>query len=160
MKNLYYLLFLLAFWSCSKENQEEKLVLNENDSLVFSTYGGDPPDGFKPKYYKLTNSQVLKDETSGFAFENNNSQANFVDLGSEKFDSTRDLINYFPNKLLITERRIGNPGANDGGVLFLQLTKNGVTKIWELDADPSAVPEEFRVFVQKVNEKINLLNNQ
>jgi len=157
MKNLCYLLFFFMLFSCSKDNQNDKLVLNENESLVFATYGGDTPDGFKPTYYKLTNSQALKDETSGFAFEINNNQANFVDLGSHKFNLTKDLINYFPNKLLSTERKIGNPGAADGGILYLQLTKNGVIKIWELDADPSAVPEEFRVFVQKVNEKKNQL---
>ena len=158
MKNLLYLLPIFLSLSCSNDNQNDKLVLNENESLVFSTYAGDPPVGFKPTFYKLTNSQVLKDEMSGFAFEANNSQVNFIDLGSDKFNLTKDLINYFPNKLLTIERRIGNPGAADGGILYLQLTKNGVAKIWELDSDPNAVPEELRVFVRKVNEKINLLN--
>ncbi len=157
MKNLFYLLIITVSLSCSKDNQNNKLVLNENENLVFSIYAGDPPVEFKPTYYKLTNSQVLKDETSGYAFQTNNSQANFVVLGSNKFNTVKDLINYFPNKLISTKRKIGNPGANDSGVLYIQLTKNGITKIWELDSDPNAVPEEFRVFVQKVNEKINLL---
>lgn len=158
MKNLLYLLVLTLFFSCSKDNQIEKLVLNENESLVFSTYSPEAAGGFIPTFYKLTNSQVLKDEISGYSFETNNNHSNFIDLGTDKFKLTKDLANYFPNKLLTTDRNIGNPGANDNGVLYLYLTKNGNTKIWELHNDSNAVPEEFRVFVQKVNEKINQLH--
>ena len=147
--------------SCSNDNQNEKLVLNENDSLVFTRYSPEGPSSFT--FYKLTNSQVFKDDTSGFVMISqleanyNENPVNLEDLGSDKFNLTKDLLNYFPSKLLTTVRNIGNPGANDSGVLYVQLSKNGVTKIWELHSDPNDVREEFRVFVQKVNEKINQL---
>ncbi len=160
MKNLYYLLFLFVILSCSNENQNRKLILNENDSLVFIRFNS--KGQYIYPFYKLTKSEVFRDDTY-FTYINqleyyyNEDTASLVNLGLDKFNLTKDLINYFPNKLLSTERKIGNPGALDGGVLYLQLTKNGVTKIWELDSDPNAVPEVFRVFVQKINEKINKL---
>lgn len=160
MKNLCYLLILTLFFSCSKDIQNEKLILNENDSLVFIRFNSEGQ--YIYTFYKLTNSEVFRNDTyftyiNQFEYYYNEDPANLVNLGSDKFNLSKDLIHYFPNQLLSTERKIGNPGALDGGVLYLKLTKNGVTKTWELDSDPNAVPEEFRVFVQKVNEKINQL---
>ncbi|WP_395045423.1 hypothetical protein [Flavobacterium sp.] len=160
MKNLFCLLLITLLYSFSNNNQDEKLVLNENDSLVFIRYS--PKGQYGYTFYKLTKNQVFRNLTyftyiNQFKFYYNDNPERLVDLGSDKFNLTKDLVKYFPNRILAEERRIGNRSSFDDGAIYIQLTKNGVTKIWELESNPNLVPQEYRVFVQKVNEKINQL---
>jgi len=83
--------------------------------------------------------------------------ANLIVLSTDKFLIANDLLNYFPVSILNEERRIGNPGEVDGFTFYVQLTKNGETKIWEIDDRSEKIPAKYRIFLQKLKDKMTQL---
>jgi len=53
---------------------------------------------------------------------------------------------------------IGQPDAGDWGGLYIEYNKDAVRRYWLLDQMKSNVPEYLYDFIDKVNEKIALIN--
>ena len=68
------------------------------------------------------------------------------------------MTNYFPTDLLSEKDTvIGQPDAGDWGGLYLEYNFNGVRKFWLLDQKKDNVPTKYHDLIDKVNEKIALL---
>jgi hypothetical protein len=71
-----------------------------------------------------------------------------------------DLVDFFPNQLLDeTETIIGCPDCADGGGLFIQYLDNEDIMAWRIDQNKNNVPTYLHDFMDKVNEKIQIINN-
>ena len=81
-------------------------------------------------------------------------------MGKDKFEQVKDLVDLFPTQLLNENvNTFGCPDCTDGGGLFIQYSENGTLKSWRIDQIKGNVPSFLHDFMDKVNEKIELINN-
>lgn len=79
-------------------------------------------------------------------------------MSQKKFIDANDLLNFFPSDLLLEPKTvIGQPDAGDWGGLYIEYNYNGTRKFWLLDQMKSNVPSKYHNFLDKVNEKIKLI---
>jgi hypothetical protein len=108
--------------------------------------------------FRLEKEKLCEDTKDQYPNSNDFYSGNYVQLSQQKFDATKDLTNCFPTDLLNeTDIVIGQPDAGDWGGLYIEYNFNGVRKFWLLDQNKSNVPTKYHDFIDKVNEKIELL---
>ncbi len=154
MKKLVFLgLILMSVISCSSDDGIE---LNETNFLVFGHFYGECGGEGCIETFKLTGTSLFEDTNDNYV----GIDFNFIKLTNEKFEAVKDLVDFFPNELLTSsETTFGCPDCADGGGLFIQYSKNGVIRNWSIDQSKSNVPNFLHNFMDKVNEKIQLINN-
>ena len=144
---------LLINTSCTDNTEEE---INTFDYLTFGHFYGFCGGDDCVKTYQLTNENLYKDTVKDYSGE----VLNFIELSHEKFELTKDLIDTFPIELLENDTTfIGCPDCTDGGGLFIQYSKNDIVKSWRIDLFKENTPDYLHDFIDKVQEKIALINN-
>jgi hypothetical protein len=69
-----------------------------------------------------------------------------------------DLMDFFPQDLLNeSDTVIGMPDAGDWGGFYIEYNFNGTRRFWILDKMKTNVPGKYHAFIDKLNEKIDLL---
>lgn len=153
MKKLIYLVLLSLFiFSCSPDDG----MPNENfDYIIFGHFYGFCLGETCIETFKLDSEQLyedIEDNYSGGPF-------NFKILDHTKFEIAKDIINFLPAKLLSeTNATLGCPDCTDGGGFFIEYSKNGKVKSWKIDRIKNNVPSYLHDFMDKVNDKIKLIN--
>lgn len=147
-------LFFIGISSCSSE---EEISLDSNSYLIFGHFYGECSGEGWVQYFKLTDIQLFKDTNknnyTGKGF-------NFLPIEYKKYLEVKDLIDFFPEKLLESNKaKFGCPDCYDQGGLFIQYSRAGKIRTWHIDQAKEDVPEYLYEFMDKVNEKINLINN-
>ncbi|WP_430906624.1 hypothetical protein [Maribacter sp. 2-571] len=154
MKNAILLLSLsVIVTSCS--NEDNNIILNEQNFLIFGHFFGECSGEDCVETFKLTDSKLFEDTIDDYSGQN----LEFIELENDTFDQVKNLVAFFPNQLL-TEREtvFGCPDCTDGGGLFVQYSENENAKSWRIDLDKGNVPTYLHPFIDKVNEKIDLIN--
>lgn len=140
-------------FSCDKDDETE---LNQTDFLVFGHFYGMCIGEECIETFKLTDNKLFEDSNDKYS----GTDFCFIELGNDKFDLAKDLIDYFPTQLLSeNENTLGCPDCADQGGLFIQYSKNGIIQSWRIDQSKSSVPDYLHEFMDKVNERIELINN-
>ncbi|WP_166965442.1 hypothetical protein [Yeosuana marina] len=147
------LFFSFFNYNCSSD---DALDSDKNDYLIFGHfYGMCVGDGCVVTY-KLTNEKLYEDINHNYS----GTDLNFKELENNKFEQVKDLTDYFPSELLSENEDVfGCPDCADQGGLFIQISQGGVIKSWRIDQQKENVPEYLQGFMDKVNEKIELINN-
>lgn len=155
MKNFIFVFVLsLILYSCNSE--EGQPTNKDGDYLIFGHFYGFCAGESCIEIFKLTDTKLYEDTEDNYALE----QFNFEEKENEKFNLAKDLIDYFPTELLSeTENVLGCPDCSDGGGIFIELSKNGTVNSWRIDQFKQNVPDYLHNFMDKVNEKISLINN-
>ncbi|MFD0834386.1 hypothetical protein ACFQ0I_01315 [Mariniflexile aquimaris] len=153
MKTYSFLfLFSFIFLGCSSEDETK---LNNDDYLIFGHFYGFCVGENCIEIFKLTNNTLYEDSNDNYSIN----PLNFEPLESTKFELVKDLMGYFPEKLLTeNEDIIGCPDCADGGGLYIEYSKNGIVKHWKIDQMKMNVPTYLHAFMDKLNEKIALIN--
>lgn len=139
--------------SCS--NDDDGIEINEQNFLVFGHFYGECVGEGCVETFKLTETKLFEDTIDDYSGQN----LDFIELSNEKFQQTKDLENFFPNQLLNTQEEIiGCPDCADGGGIFIQYSNKDKLKSWRIDQDKSNVPSYLHEFIDKVNEKIRIIN--
>lgn len=153
MKNYFYIALLLGLFSlnsCKKEKEQ-----NASDYLIFGHFYGFCMGETCIETYKLDKANLYEDLNDNYG----GAPFNFVELSADKFEETKDLINYFPNQLLSeADGTFGCPDCVDQGGLLISYFVDGVLRTWRLDNDKSNVPSYLHPFMDKIDEKIELIN--
>jgi hypothetical protein len=145
-------MFLLT--SCDKDDIE----LSNSDYIVFGHFYGECMGEQCVEIFRLEKEKLCEDTKDQYPNSNDFYSGNYVQLSQQKFDAIKDLTNSFPTDLLNeTDIVIGQPDAGDWGGLYIEYNFNGVRKFWLLDQNKSNVPTKYHDFIDKVNEKIELL---
>ena len=80
-------------------------------------------------------------------------------MSNELYEQVKDLADHFPQQLLEEEETtFGCPDCSDGGGVFVQYSESGTVKSWRLDQFKENVPHYLHDFMDRVNEKISLIN--
>lgn len=154
MKKILLLLSIVGFLiSC---NTDDGVELNENNFLVFGHFYGECGGEGCVETFKLTDKNLFEDTVDDYSGEN----LVFVKLDNEDFEQVKGLMDFFPSQLLSESKTVfGCPDCADGGGLFILYSDNGNAKSWRIDQDKGNVPSYLHNFIDKVNEKIGLINN-
>jgi hypothetical protein len=140
--------------SCKKS----ELDISGTDFLVFGQFYGFCQGESCIEIFKLGNGKVAEDSRDTYPSQADFYAGDFHDLPGAKFDAVKDLINFFPKELLDENNKVlGQPDAADQGGLYIEYNFNGKHKSWHIDQNKGAVPEKYHAFMDKVNEKIALL---
>jgi hypothetical protein len=152
-KTLFILLLSIFIYGCSTNNTNN---LDDYDYLIFGHFYGFCIGEGCVEIFKLTNDSLYEDSNDNYALE----PFNFEALDNAIFEQVKDLVDYFPMNLLSeNESVLGCPDCADGGGLFIEYSKNGTVKNWRIDKMKNNVPSYLHDFMDKVNEKIGLIND-
>lgn len=139
--------------ACSKSDD---INFKENDYLIFGHFYGECIGEGCVETFKLTDTKLFEDTYDNYSTVND---FNFVELSNDKFLLVKDLIDYFPSSLMEMEQEvIGCPDCGDWGGLFVRHSNDNVVKGWRIDQMKDNVPISLHKFIDKVNEKIALIN--
>jgi len=156
MKRLIFTLCILTITisSCRKDN----IVLSSSDYLIFGHFYGECFGEECIEIFRLEQNQLLEDTKDVYPNSTSFYNGNYILLPQQKFDYAKDLINFFPSDLLTEPNTvIGQPDAGDWGGLYIEYNIDGTRKFWLLDQMKSNVPSKYHNFIDKVNEKITLI---
>ncbi len=143
---------LLTLIACTKEKD---LNSQASDYLVFGHFYGMCWGEECVETYKLTSTAIYEDKKDSYTAQE---PFDFMRLSNEKFEMVRDLTDYIPAELLEgTEDVYGCPDCADQGGLHIILSSNGVVRKWRIDHSKASIPSFLHEFVDKVNERIDLL---
>jgi hypothetical protein len=156
MKNLKPLVLLLLIGAFASCNNDDDIASNESDYLIFGHFYGMCVGESCVETFMLTDTSLLEDTKDDYTGK----EFNFKKLSKSKFERVKDLPDFIPNQLLNEKDSIfGCPDCADAGGLFVRYSDNGNVKSWRIDQVKANVPEYLHSFMDKVNEKIALVNN-
>jgi len=151
----YFLIILLVvcnFYNCTSNDSIE---INKKDYIIFGHFHGMCIGENCIENFKLTGDTLYEDLKNDYS----HTDFEFVAMNNDKFEQVKNLMDFFPSKLLNEKESVlGCPDCADQGGLFIELSKNGIVKSWRIDSQKEAVPSYLHSFMNKVNEKITLLN--
>ena len=155
MKKILLGLFTIGILlSCNNVN--DSININEQNFLIFGHYYGKCKGENCVETFKLTDKGLFEDTID----DRNGQNMKFIQLENEKFLQVKDLVDFFPSQLLNEKKTtIGCPDCADGGGLFIQYSENGNVKSWRIDQEKDNVPRYLHIFIDKVNEKIKMIND-
>ncbi|QLG45908.1 hypothetical protein [Costertonia aggregata] len=140
--------------SCNGDDDSE-INIDEQNFLIFGHFYGECGGEGCIETFKLTDKSLFEDTVDDYSGQD----MKFIELQNDVFEQVKNLTNFFPNELLNQNETVfGCPDCADGGGLFIQYSENGNIKSWRIDQVKSNVPEYLHVFMDKVNEKIALIN--
>ena len=155
MKALKFGIVALVIGLSSACKKEEVSNPTPTDYLIFGHFYGMCAGEQCIETFKLTDQSLLEDTIDDYTGQN----LVFVPLGNDKFDEVKDLLDYFPSQLRNeTSPVLGCPDCADGGGLVIHLMEDGNLRSWRIDQVQSNVPGYLHGFMDKVNEKIALIN--
>lgn len=139
--------------SCKKDNE---ILINKDDYLIFGHSYGFCVGEECIETFKLSGEKLFEDLNDNY---NQTEKFNFIELGEDKFNEVKDLIDLFPTKLLSENAiRLGCPDCADQGGLLIIYYKNGKLNKWIIDQDKRSIPDYLHDFIDNVNDKIRLIN--
>ena len=154
MKISFYL--LLIFIVISSCNKDKATIETSPDYLIFGHFYGMCTGESCIETYKITEDALFEDLIDDYSGQN----MEFVALSEEQFNDAADIVNFFPSELLqMNDGVIGCPDCADGGGITIHYFENGNTRVWRIDQVKDNIPESLHSFIDKVNEKIELINN-
>jgi hypothetical protein len=155
MKKIFLSLCLFGgLISCN--NNDDSIEINEQNFLIFGHFYGKCIGEGCVETFKLTDKKLFEDTIDDYIGQN----FEFIELENDKFEKVKNLVDFFPNQLLNkSETVFGCPDCADGGGLFIQYSESGNLKSWRIDQSKNNVPTYLHNFIDKVNEKIGLINN-
>lgn len=150
MKNSAIILTVIILTSCQKDE------IIKNDYLIFGHFYGECAGESCVETYKLTNDKLYEDLNDNYYA----TSFNFVELSNDKFNDVNDLSDFLPDLLLDeNDSTFGCPDCHDQGGLFVSYNKDDELKSWRIDQSKDDVPNYLHDFIDKINEKIALINN-
>lgn len=144
--------------SCKKE--KDGTELSGSDYLVFGHYYGMCAGEECVEVFRLENDRLLEDRNDTYPPQANGFYVgDYEALPNALYNDVKDLADYFPQELLdINDRFVGTPDAADGGGLYIEYNHNGAHRCWLLDQTKAGVSQGLHGFMDKVNEKIAIIN--
>ena len=150
----------LVVTSCDK-NEGNAECENYNEIIFGHFYGECAGEGCVEMFRIETNLSTLTEDVNDY-YPNGNTfyDGNFLtEHPDSKYEAVKDLMDYFPDELLAeTETVLGQPDAGDWGGIYFEMKTNDVHRYWLLDQWEGHMAPAYDTFVDKINEKIALIN--
>lgn len=147
-------LFLLIITSC----QDQPIELRASDYLIFGHFYGECAGEGCIEIFKLEQDRLFEDKRDVYPNATDFYKGDYVELSTQKFLITKDIVDSFPKELLDEKNRvIGQPDAGDWGGFYVEYNYKGTRQFWLLDKAKSNVPAKYHGFMDVLNAKISQL---
>ncbi len=154
MEKILLILIVFSTLSTCQKSEDDAIELKNEDYLIFGHMYGMCQGEQCVEIFKLTDKKLFEDINDDYFRKD----INFVELDNNKFEQVKDLMDFFPNELLKEDKKVfGCPDCTDGGALVVEYMHEGKLRKWTIDMFKDNVPEYLHEFIDKVNEKIKLL---
>lgn len=164
MKNLIYIfsisIVIVLGISCEKEC--DCAGTGQFEYMVFGHFYGECAGEGCVEMYKIEGERLYEDSTDIYPNGLAAYQGEYVLLPDVKYQLVKDLVLEFPDELYAeTNTVIGMPDAADWGGIYVEIkfkNEEALSGFWLLDQMESNMPQVYNDFVDKINEKIALIN--
>lgn len=159
----YFVLFALGMASLSACDKECDCVgTGEFEYMVFGHFYGECGGEGCVEIYKITEVALYEDSTDVYPGNLYPYAGLYRLLPDEKFQLVKDIIYEFPEALYgELNNVIGMPDAGDWGGIYVEMkysNEEALSGFWLLDQMESNMPQVYNDFVDKINEKIAIIN--
>lgn len=152
--------FLLILTTAVMFASCEPLDIKNADYFIFGHFYGECMGKGCVEIFKLEDENLFEDENDTYPASTKFYVAKWKLIDIEEYEKIKDLKELFPEKLFDESKIvIGQPDAGDWGGIYIEVKVGDVHKFWLIDKMRSNVPEEYHEFLDKVEEKINLIQN-
>ena len=154
-KYLFLILILPLFFSCSEEE-----MADPGQYLIFGHFYGFCFGDQCIQIYKLEGNNLFIDTNKDYPKHNEFYNATFLELGNQYYEPIKDLLDYFPTRILSESDTVfGCPDCADGGGLYIEYKTQDIHRYWIIDQDRRQVPVYLHEFMEQVNNKIEVINH-
>lgn len=164
MKSIVYSLLagyiLVSGFSCySKCDCDET---SQFEYLVFGHFYGECGGEGCVETFKIEYEQLFEDTLDQYPDFSQSPARSYIKLPAAKYELVKDLVDQFPEGLYSeTDHVLGQPDAGDWGGIYVEIkhvNDPAHSGFWLLDQMESNMPQVYNDFVDKINEKISLIN--
>ncbi len=160
---LFALTSVLLFPSCVKEEKTSTTTstcdkLGANDYLIFGTHYG-LCAGNCAHLFKLTSTAFFEDNMDRF-LKDKPIEFKTTALDAAKLDIAKSVCSAFPDALNNEKAEtMGCPNCVDQGAIYIELSKGGVVKKWNIDPDKNAsgVPDYVKAYTKTISDAVESL---
>lgn len=147
MKNLLLLALVLILSSCGKEEM--------NDRFVFGHFFGECHGESCVETYLFSDNMIYEDQNNDYSHDN----FDFQLIDQEFIEIAAKLEKSIPEKLWKdSASTFGCPDCGDWGGLYVELTRDGITRFWRLDNMIESNPAYLQDFALKIRCTISVIN--
>ncbi len=155
LKNMRFLLLItLGLWACGDSTSDE---LDSIEPIIFGLYYGHCFGEMCIETFKIENGKLYEDQSDDYS----KSAFDFVLLSDDLYHQVKDIVDHIPQELReINGQTFGCPDCADQGGVFLELFDQSDAESnmkFFIDQSPNDTPKYLHDFVDRVNEKIALL---
>ena len=158
---LFFLLLTAAVGFMGCEDECDCAGTGDFDYMVFGHFYGECGGEGCVEIFKIENGRLYEDSSDVYPNFITAYEGQYYALPDAKYQLVKDLVEYFPNELYDeTEHVIGMPDAGDWGGIYVEIKHENApaqSGFWLLDQMESNMPEVYNVFVDRINEKIHLI---
>ncbi len=131
------------------------------DYVVFGHFYGKCGGEGCIEIYKVDNSKLYEDTLDMYPGSDTFYPGHFAtEWSDEKFQLVRDLYSFFPEALLNEKAVVqGHPDAGDWGGIYFEIKRGSTHRFWLLDQMDDNMPAAYNEFVDKINDKIYIINH-
>ncbi|MEO6131040.1 MAG: hypothetical protein ABIQ02_04280 [Saprospiraceae bacterium] len=150
--------FVAAIWGCEQDGTCG--FGEQTDYVVFGSFYGYCIGEGCIDIYKIDQTHLFEDTLDMYPQSDDFYPGHFTTRwANEKFELVKDLKLFFPESLLNeTEVIQGHPDAGDWGGIYFEIKRGNTHRFWLLDQRDEDMPADYNAFVDKINEKITLIN--
>lgn len=135
---------------------------NEFEYMLFGHFYGECGGEGCVEIYKIDSDMLYEDSTDVYPNGLTPYTGEFFALSDEKYQQVKDLLLDFPEELYTEQDTIiGMPDAGDWGGVYVEIKMknlNSLSGFWLLDQMESNMPQVYNDFVDRINEKIAIIN--
>jgi hypothetical protein len=151
---------VFIFSACSDDESFGRCGVGLFNNMTFGHFYGECVGEGCVEIYKIESDGLFEDTLDMYPLFNEAYAGQFQKLSNDKFEAVKDLIDEFPTELFGEENVvIGNPDGGDWGGIYLEYNRIGYpVQYWILDKNEENMPAIYNDYVDKIIEKIALIN--
>ena len=150
---------MIGFSGC--EDECDCAGTGDFEYMIFGHFYGECVGEGCVEIFKIADGALFEDSTDVYPNGITAYEGQFYALDEAKYQLVKDLVGDFPNELYDeTEHVIGMPDAGDWGGIYVEIKHENApaqSGFWLLDQMESNMPEVYNAFVDRINEKIHLI---
>lgn len=164
MQKIFFILSItvVIFSGISCEKECTCVGTGEFEYMIFGHFYGKCGGEGCVEIYKIDGENLYEDSTDVYPNNLAAYAGEYYLLPDSKYELVKDILDYFPEELYAEEDTvIGMPDAGDWGGVYVEIKMknlNSLSGFWLLDQMESNMPQVYNDFVDKINEKIAIIN--
>lgn len=162
MKSNLTIIFFLIIISASCNREIDECICSSYTEFTFGHFYGEcAGEGCIEIFRVDLDQQKLFEDVNDFypRIDTLYDGSLWVELPDEKFQQVKNLLTFMPAGLLAeNETVLGQPDGGDWGGIYFELQTDSGRKFWLLDQMDNNMPREYNDFVDRINEKIVIIN--